>query len=387
MSLVCTELRLRNYRNFEELRLELPPTGAVIIGDNGSGKTNLVEALYYLEIFRSFRGAADEQLVRFGTDAFFVRGVFQDAMEGTPPRRFEVSAAYEPRARTKRVSLDGVEPDRIGDALGQLGAVVFSPSDVDIVAGGPGERRRFLDIVLSLNAPGYLDALQRYRHLLRHRNAMLRAGSDDTVIEAFDDQMIAHGTRLMVERGAWVAGHAARFAELYRDISGGRSATLGYAPDVGVEDGGSGAIAAAFRARLQRVARRERERGVTLAGPHRDDVALVLETESGGVDLRQYGSGGQLRTGAVALRLVESDTILAARGRRPLMLLDDVFAELDPGRSRRIVRLLEEGAHGQVVLTAPKETDVMLGPLTDGAAGRVARWRIRDGRVSGAAAS
>lgn len=377
-AIVCSELRLRNFRNFEELRLALPPGGAAIIGDNGSGKTNLVEAVYYLEIFRSFRGAADEQLVRFGEDAFFIRGCFHDA-SGRP---IEVTAAYEPRSRTKRVTVDGVEPSRLGDALGRLGAVVFSPSDVHIVAGGPGERRRFLDIVLSLNLPGYLDALQRYRHVLRQRNAMLRAQVAGVVLEAFDEGMIQAGTRLIAGRASWVEEHSPRFAALFRDISDGLSAGLRYHSDVPLAAGrGEAEVRQAFRERLARVAPRERERGVTLAGPHRDDLGMVLESGEHGVDLRQYGSGGQLRTGAIALRMVEADTIEAARGCRPLLLLDDVFAELDPGRSRRIIRLFREHSHGQVLLTAPKETDVDLGPLAGSSSHDVARWRIAHGRI------
>jgi DNA replication and repair protein RecF len=377
-AIVCTELRLRNFRNFEEVRLELPPGGAAIIGDNGSGKTNLVEAVYYLEIFRSFRGAVDEQLVRFGEDVFFIRGRFQDAAG----RSTEITAAYEPRTRTKRVTVDGEEVSRLGDALGRLGAVVFSPSDVEIVAGGPGERRRFLDIVLSLNVPGYLAALQRYRHVLRQRNAMLRAEVVGAVLEAFDEGMVQAGARLIADRARWVEGHAPRFGELFREISDGLAAGLRYHSDVPLAGGaGEQHAAQAFRERLLRVAPRERERGVTLAGPHRDDLAIVLEAREHGVDLRQYGSGGQLRTGAIALRLIEADTIEAARGCRPLMLLDDVFAELDPGRSRRIIRLFREGSHGQVLLTAPKETDVDLGPLAGSSSQDVARWRIAHGRI------
>lgn len=379
-SLRLVALRLSNYRNFEELRLDVPAGGVAVIGDNGAGKTNLVEAVYYLEIFRSFRGAPDEQLVRFGEDAFFIRGRFEDEERG---RAFEMTAAYEPRSKTKRVSVDGVEPERFGDALGRLGAVVFSPSDVGIVAGGPGERRRFLDIVLSLNVPGYLTALQRYRQVLRHRNAMLREQVSGAVLEAFDEGLIQAGARLVAERATWVADHAPRFSELYREISDGLAARMAYDADVPM-DGDRITVeqaATSFRERLERVSRRERERGVTLAGPHRDDLGLLLDTREQGVDLRQYGSGGQMRTGAIALRFVESDTIHVSRGCRPLMLLDDVFAELDPGRSRRIVRLFQEGEHGQVLLTAPKETDVDLAPLAGAAPGEVGRWRISHGRI------
>src|SRR5687768_1554752 len=162
------QLRLRQFRNFAELEQEFPPAGVAIIGENGSGKTNLLEAVYYLEIFRSFRGAPDEQLVHFGADAFHVRGRF-----GADANRdvHELTAAFEPRGRRKKVTRDGLEPNRMGDAIGQVGAVIFSPSDIAVVRGSPAERRRFLDIVLSINRPGYLAALQRYRSILRHRNA------------------------------------------------------------------------------------------------------------------------------------------------------------------------------------------------------------------------
>jgi DNA replication and repair protein RecF len=131
-------LHLRNYRNFAEQVLEFPAQGAAIVGDNGQGKTNLLEAIYYLEIFRSFRGAPDEQLVRFGEEVFRVEGRLADD-EG---RERSVSAAFDRRARKKKVAVNGAEPDRLGDALGQVGAVIFSPSDVELVAGGPGARRR-----------------------------------------------------------------------------------------------------------------------------------------------------------------------------------------------------------------------------------------------------
>jgi DNA replication and repair protein RecF len=380
-ALVCREIRLRQYRNFAGLELRLPPAGAAIVGDNGSGKTNLLEAVHYLEIFRSFRGAADEQLVRFGAEAVHVRGVFEDRASG---RSLEITAAYEPRTRRKRVTVDGVETERLGDAIGRLGTVIFSPSDVDIVAGAPGERRRFLDIVLSLNVRGYLDALQRYRQVLRQRNAMLRDGCSGAALTAWDDGLIEHGAAIVAARAEWVRSHAARFAEVYAAIGGGASARLDYDSDVTLE-GGSGRsdIAEAFAARLERVARREQDRGVTLAGPHRDDLALRMASGSSDVDLRQFGSGGQVRTGAIALRMIEAETVREARGFQPLLLLDDVFAELDPGRSRRILELFRDDRHGQVILTAPKESDVLPGGADESAlVAPLARWRIAGGEVS-----
>ncbi|MGH7467686.1 MAG: DNA replication/repair protein RecF [Longimicrobiales bacterium] len=377
-TLVFRELRLRQFRNFSELELTFPAPGVVIIGENGAGKTNLLEAIYYLEIFRSFRGAPDEQLVRFGAQAFHARGRFQGGPAG---QLQEVTAAFELRGRRKRVTQNGVESERLGAALGGLGAVIFSPADVGLVRGSPAERRRFLDIVLSLNRPGYLAALQRYRQVLRQRNAALRDARSASAMHAWDDALVDSGTDITIMRSEWVAENREAFARRYRSISGGVTAHLRYACAVTRRAGTTATILNkdqlrdAFQAELQRVSLRERERGATLVGPHRDELALSTEGASGEIDLREFGSGGQVRTAAVALRMVEADTIRTRRARNPLILLDDVFAELDRARSERILELLESEQPGQVILTAPKESDLQVRH------GQLPRWRMEEGQI------
>jgi DNA replication and repair protein RecF len=373
-ALPLRELRLRQFRNFAELELEIPAAGVAIIGENGAGKTNLLEAIYYLEIFRSFRNASDSQLVRFGADAFHLRGVLHD---GERARR-EITAAYEPRTQKKRVTLDGVVPERIGEAIGGVGAVIFSPSDVAIIDGAPGERRRFLDIVLSLAGPAYLGALQRYRSVLRQRNALLRGDAAPAALAAWDEGLVASGSVVTATRARWVAEYAATFEARYAAISGGKRGAITLQPALPLDASGAtepAHVAERFAAELRRVAGRERERGMTLVGPHRDDLSFTLETGDGFVDLRDYGSGGQRRTAAIALRMAEAATIRATRGGEPTLLLDDVFAELDAGRAGRILELFEAGERGQVVLTAPKESDVQLRQ------GRLESWRIQAGQV------
>jgi len=373
--LFLSRLHLRNYRNFGEQVLELPPQGAALVGDNGQGKTNLLEAIYYLEIFRSFRGAPDEQLVRFGEEVFRVEGRLEDA-EG---RTRSVSAAFDRRARRKKVAVNGAEPERMGDALGQVGAVIFSPSDVELVSGGPGGRRRFLDILLSLTEPGYLQALQRYRQALFQRNVLLRKGSPRALVELWDEGLVAPGSRVAAARAAWVARQAESFALHYARVAGGQPGQMAYAASA--QEMGEAAsvaeVAVAFGAALARGAEREQRRGMTLVGPHRDDLRFTVSGGDGSaLELRTYGSGGQQRTAAISLRMVEAETIRAVRGREPIILLDDVFAELDPGRSQRIVDWIEnEEGGGQVILTSPKPTDFQLRGET------LPRWGIRDGVV------
>jgi DNA replication and repair protein RecF len=376
-SLAFRELRIRQFRNFSELEQTFPAAGVAIIGENGAGKTNLLEAIYYLEIFRSFRGAADEQLVRFGAEAFHLRGRLASDPSSSGQ---EVTAAFELRGRRKKITQNGLEPERLGDALGGLGAVVFSPADVELIRGSPAERRRFLDIVLSLNRTGYLSALQRYRQVLRHRNAALRDVRGQSALHAWDDALVQAGTGIMVARAEWLNASAAGFSRRYRVISGGTDGVLHYRCGVahGSELAGAGdtkGLESCFRAELERLAPRERERGVTLAGPHRDEVSFMTRPSDDEIDLRDYGSGGQVRTAAIALRMVEADTIRERRGRNPLILLDDVFAELDRPRSERIFELLETEQPGQVVLTAPKESDLRL------RAGQLESWRIEQGVI------
>jgi len=370
-----SRLHLRNWRNSAEQVVELPPEGVAIIGDNGQGKTNLLEAIYYLEIFRSFRGAPDEQLIRFGEEVFRVEGTL--SAPGAADRT--LAAAFERRRRKKKVVVNGAEPERLGDALGLVGAVIFSPVDVELVAGGPGERRRFLDIVLSLAEPGYLGALQRYRQALFQRNTLLRQGASRTLVQAFDDTLVASGSRVIGARARWVARREASFAAQYARVAGGHPGFLAFVPSVDLPEPTPPAedVARAFRDQLERVAEREQARGMTLAGPHRDDLRFTTQQADGQpLDLRTYGSGGQQRTAAIALRMVEAETIRETRGRESVILLDDVFAELDPGRSRRIIEWIDEAEGGQVILTSPKETDVVIH------GGRLPRWTIRDGVVS-----
>ncbi len=367
-------LAIRHFRNLGSQDLELPSEGVALIGDNAQGKSNFLEAIYYLETFRSFRGARDEQLVAFHEGVFRVAGTLQERDTG---RSMEVAAAFEKKGKRKKVSVDGAEPDRMGDVLGRLAAVIFSPADVELVSGGPRERRRFLDIVLSLSEPGYLTALQDYRKILVRRNASLKDGQPSSVVVAWDSGLVGSGARVMRARRDWIEQRCGAFRDYYQEVSGGIGAQMTYRPSVTLADAVCKEdIALAFRDILAASGERERRMGTTVVGPHRDDLLLRLEDDADGLDLRAYGSGGQRRTAALALRLVEARTIRETRERAPLILLDDVFAELDGGRGERVLALMEKEEMGQVVLTSPKESDVKIRKDS------LPRWRIEAGRIT-----
>ncbi len=368
-------LQMAGYRNLGDAVLELPPEGVALVGENAQGKTNLLEAVYYLETLRSFRGSRDAQLVRFEGDVFRLAGTLERPEGGA----HTISAAYQKGTKLKRVKVDGVEVERLTDGIGEVAAVLFTPDDVRMVSDGPPERRRFLDIVLSLNRPGYVDALQRFRQVLLQRNRALREQASAATVEAWNPLLVRWATPILRERAAWVEGGAERFRTLYTAIAGGGEARLSYLPGVAEMSAGLSdtEIGDGIREALGRAAEGERKRGTTLVGPHRDEFRIEVESPGGAKDVRDFGSGGQRRSAALALRLLEAETVREARGREPILLMDDVFAELDEGRSERVLALLDRTAVGQVLLTAPKESDLRFRK------GALPRWRIRGGVVEG----
>jgi len=371
-------LELRDFRNLARVSLEPPRDGMVIIGDNGHGKTNLLEAIYYLQLLRSSRGARDVDLVRFGTTGFHLGAT---AITGETRER-EVGVGFERQGRRKRVRIDGAECPRLSNALGSVPSVMFSPRDVELVAGAPSERRRFLDVMLALTSRRYLAALQSYRAALMHRNAALRdaarTGRGDARVGVWDAPLAEHGALLWRERVAWVASAADRFSELCGAIGERGPVRMRYvspldAGSVDPSEVASGKEVAEALARAHDANRSsDLRRGLTHAGPHRDDVALTLD----GRDLRTFGSAGQQRTAAIAMRMLEAETLRERGGSEPVLLLDDPFAELDAVRAGRILGLLSGAGLGQTFLTVPRASDI---PAELSA---LDRWRISDGALA-----
>jgi DNA replication and repair protein RecF len=286
---------------------------------------------------------------------------------------------FEKATRRKRVALDGAPPARLSDALGALPSVTFSPRDVELVAGSPAERRRFLDVLLALSSPRYLAALQLYRAALVRRNATLRTWPRPTDLEArlhvWDVPLAKAGAELHCARRAWLALFAPRFVELSATIGEAERAELRYASAL-TRDTELAAEPSTVRDALLAALAQQRaadlRRGVTHAGPHRDDLDIRLA----GRPLRRFGSAGQQRGAAIALRLLECETLRVRVGREPILLLDDPFAELDRSRAARVLALMTSSRAGQTVLAVPRPDDVP--PELTG----LAQWTIRDGVVS-----
>jgi DNA replication and repair protein RecF len=328
----------RGYRNLVDLDRETPPAGLVLLGANAQGKTNLLEAIYYPVLFRSFRGAADGQVM--GTPVGFSVEV---VVGGGPPG--SVGATYS--GRKKRITIDGEEVERLADSVGHWLAVAFLPADVGLASGPAVERRQYLDRVLSLSDRRYLRALTGYRGALAQRNGALRQGRVE-LAQAFNGALAAAGAALVRWRLDWVACAAEQFTTELESLGEQGAARLRYRGRLELAD------PAGWDAALAQSLPDDRARATTTIGPHRDD--LVLEVN--GRRLRDYGSSGQQRSAAIALKLIEIASLRQARGTEPALLLDDVFAELDGDRQRRLAARLLETADRQVFITTPRRDEL-----------------------------
>jgi len=348
-------LTARGYRNLADLEREAPARGVALLGANAQGKTNLLEAVYYPVLFRSFRGAPDQQVV--GESSGFHVEV---RIEGARAER--VAATY--LGRKKRIVVDGAEVGRVADVVGTWVGVAFLPSDLGLASGAAAVRRQYLDRLLSLAGHQYLRTLSRYRSALAQRNSALRQGRVE-LARAFDNPLALSGSELIRSRLAWVEVAAEQFAAEFECLGEAVTAELRYQgnPDLSAVEAWPAALDAALA--------EDRARGITSVGPHRDDLLLTI----GGRRLRDYGSTGQQRSAAVALKLIEIATLRREHAMEPVLLLDDVFAELDRERQSRLALRLMGPEERQVFVTSPRRDE-----LPDNLDLPV--WIVEGGRIS-----
>ncbi len=341
-------LHLTHFRNYEQQELSLDPRLNLFWGPNGQGKTNLLEALFYLTIGKSYRKSPDADLVLFGKDFFRLEGFFQTRFHD----KVHVEIAYAAK-QGKFVKVNGLKLEKISELMQTLAAVELSPEDISLTKGSPSNRRHFIDITLSQTNTGYLHALQEYRHVLGQRNELLRQRPTADTLEIWDAQLLDWGCKIWQIRLLFIAKLRELVNKLYHTLSQDVTPlALDYRP-LQLETGADLAtIHERFQQALQRNLKRETQFQMTLTGPHRDDVGLRF----GQLDLRRFGSQGQHRLVSTALRLSQALYLQAENEDCPLILFDDVFAELD----ERHKSLLEEmmGQFDQVFVATPREHDL-----------------------------
>lgn len=331
------QLWLQDFRCFGSVEVSFPAGLTVLYGDNGQGKTSLLEAVGWVARARSFRGVADAALVRRGAAAAVVRA---EVGAGTRTRLFEAEIRGQGR---NRIQVNRQAVARRRDLYGLLRVTVFAPDDLELVKGGPAGRRSYLDELLSLVGARYDAAASDYERVLRHRNALLRGPRHDELrgasLAVFDEQLVRAGAELVRGRLRLTARLLPAVDAAYRALAGHDAVIhASYDPDwcepLTADD--VDAVEDLMRAALERTARAEAERGVTLVGPHRDEWRITI----GGLDARTQASQGEQRTLALALRLAGHAVVADLTGDAPVLLLDDVFSELDHARAEALVRSL-----------------------------------------------
>ncbi len=381
-------LRLRDFRNYTRLDADFAPGFHLLLGDNAQGKTNILEAVYLMATLRSFRGVGGAQMIRHGQKGYFVGGSVVGGMvpsislaspkggEGRgeeakisqiqnpspqPSPRFggerettiltshgerEVKIYWS--ARERKLALDGQPVKRLGDYLGVLRAVVFCTEDLQLVKGAARARRRFLDLLLAQTQPAYLPLLQRYMRAVRARNALLKhsrhGGTDEATLDSFSRELVELGSQLISMRTELAPKFSPLVRLAYRRISNdAEELRIEYQPSVKKD----------FAVELAQSRSRERTYRSTLVGPHRDDLRLLLNEKSAA----QFGSEGQKRTLAIALKMAQAEYLAGIYGSAPVLLIDDVMGELDVKRRSGFLPLLEQArkTSGQVFMTATEE--------------------------------
>lgn len=339
-----TSLHLSNVRNYAQLQLE-PAAGLnLFVGRNAQGKSNLLEAISLLGTGKSFRTSRERDLIREGFELAAISGEAQ-VRAGTV--RLGCTITATPRGTRKMYAVNG-RSVRYASFLGSLRVVTFVPADLQMVAGAPAGRRSFLNTALAQEQRSYYHDLARYQKTLAQKSALLRSDGepDADLLAIYNETLIETGTGIMLARHQFVSVLGAEAARVHRQWSGSEHLQVSYAPNVVYEVPAADAVAAAFAAKLRAVAAQERARGVALAGPHRDDLELLLD----GASLASYGSQGQQRTAVLALKAAEYSVMLERSGEAPLLLLDDVLSELDETRAAAFMQGV--GAYEQAFITS-----------------------------------
>jgi DNA replication and repair protein RecF len=344
-----SRLTLHNFRVYEQLQLDLPSGLIVLIGPNAAGKTSLLEAIHLLATTTSPRTHADAELIRWGASVARVEGAFVQRRGSETHLAVGLERSGE-GGLNRRLEVEGEAVASPREMIGRAGVVMFTPDDLSIIKGGPGLRRRFLNTALAQLQPRYLDDLSRYRRALRQRNELLkslgRGSRPPEEAAAWTDQLVRSGAAVAVLRQRFIRSLDIQASDVHRLIFAGESLALSYHGELaGFDD--EAAAAEHFRARLDELGDLEVRRGTTLAGPHRDELAVSVNDAS----VRQYGSQGQQRTAALSLKLGQARVAQEWSDEPPLLLLDDCLSELDPTRAKAVLDLADT-LDGLIVTTA-----------------------------------
>ncbi len=360
-------LNLCNFKNIGEASLEFSDKVNCLVGDNGMGKSNLLDAIYCLSFVKSFSGVTDAMLIRNGADWSTLRGSYM--RRDTPE---ELTLGLQ-RGKRKSLRRGGKEYQRLSMHIGLFPLVMVAPQDIDILRGAGDERRRWMDMVISQSDPTYLDAIIRYASSLEQRNRLLREGCvDHSLYEAVEATMEGPARTISNTRARWTEDLRELFSARYAAIAGSEAGSVALDYRCSLDASPDGSLAAL----LDSARRHDEIVRHTSVGPHRDDIEMSLD----GMPVRRTGSQGQCKTFTVALRMAQYEFLHRSAGLRPLLLLDDVFDKLDARRVEAIMSLVTGDAFGQIFITDTNRKH--LDEIVERAGGDYRFWKVDSGNFT-----
>ncbi len=340
--MILQSLSLTNFKNIRQAELQLSPKFNCLLGDNGMGKSNLLDAIYFMSFCKSFTGATDQLVITRGEDFAILKGEYlRHAQAGGSESTTQLMIGMQ-RGRRKSLKLDGKECKRLSEHIGRFPLVLVSPSDMDLVTGSGEERRRLMDMVISQTDARYLDAIIRYGQALEQRNSMLRNEiTDPNLYLAIEMALESAAAYICEVRRQWVSEMSVIFERYYHAIAGADEVpTLAYKSHLATPG-------TSLMQLLNERRTRDAALGYTTAGPHRDDIEMLLCE----MPVRRSASQGQSKTYTIALRFAQYEYLKRATGLTPLLLLDDIFDKLDASRVESIMQVVGSDTFGQIFIT------------------------------------
>lgn len=335
--MILKNISILNYKNLSQVELQLSPKINCFVGDNGMGKTNLLDAVYYLSFCKSYTNPIDSQIINHDADVCMVQGKYQ--MEDS--HNEEIYCGLR-RRQKKQFKRNKKEYDKLSDHIGLIPLVMISPADSEIIHGASEERRKFMDMVISQFDKQYMQSLIRFNKALQQRNAILKMEDhqiDFTLLQIWEDEMATEGKIIHEKRQAFVETFTPIFNEFYKKISqSGESVSFDYISQLKTND---------YAEKLIETRRRDIAVGHTTTGVHRDDLEMLLD----GYPIKKVGSQGQIKTYFVSMRLAQFHYLLNKSKKTPILLLDDVFDKLDAHRVEEIVKLVSGPNFGQIFIS------------------------------------
>ncbi len=364
--MILTHLKICNFKNIAEAELDFSPKVNCFLGNNGMGKSNLLDAIYYLSFCKSFTGMTDQMLMKRGEEFTMLNARYM--------RRDVEEELAMGMARGKRKSLKrgGKEYQRLSEHIGAFPLVLSSPHDIDLIRGTGEERRKLIDMLISQGDSLYLDNLIRYNRALEQRNKMLRDKiNDPNLFTAVEIQLDMAAAYIHATRAKWIESLSEIFDRYYSAIGGdSEHVTLTYHSSLATE--GMASLADA----LDHARRRDEALGHTTVGPHRDDIDMTLD----GMPMRRAGSQGQCKTFVIALRMAQYDFLRDISGMLPMLLLDDIFDKLDASRVERIMSIVTGNGFGQIFVTDTNRTH--LDEIMTRTSGDYRMWLVDSGLLN-----